>query len=103
MKYIKSNDYTYDEMWNDTQDILDRYNCDLNDIESLDTVGVAKFHSKLYNFDAEYIIDYRDNSHACCITEIRRRLWDADMNDISRLLKNISDDISDAMEFIERD
>ena len=97
-QYIKSDEYTYDEMWKDTQYILTKYGCELDDIELLNTMGVAKFHSKLYNFDAEYIIDYRDNSHGCCITEIKRRLWNIDMNDISHLLKNISDDITDAME-----
>ena len=98
MKYIRSDEYTYDEMRADTQVILDKYDCELDDIQLFNTMGVAKFHSNRYKFYAECIIDYRDGSAACCITDIKYRLWDIDMDNIAHQLRDIREDITDAME-----
>ena len=98
MKYIKSDEYTYDEMWEDTQDILDKYYWELDDIETYDNMGIAKFHSTRYGVHAEYTIEYKNYYSDCYITDVDYKTWLDDMINVVGQLRHIWHDINDAME-----
>lgn len=98
MKYIKSNDYTYEDMWNDTQDILDKYYWDLKDIETWDDGGKAIFYSSRYGVEAEYTITYPNYISDCYIINVDRKVWLDEMERAIGQLNLIWNAIDNAME-----
>ena len=96
MKYIKSNEYTYEEMWDDTQNILDKYSWELRNVETTDDGwGMAELASRRFFIKAIYYVDPNRNT-SCSITQAANLELD-EMEIAVDQLKHICDDLDNAM------
>ena len=108
MKYIKSDEYTYDEMWGDTEYILKQYGWELKDI------SVKLNHSTMVMYDpknevtAGYSVDHTKDEdgygHAytnCYLIKLGKNLDAEKLYGLQRQLFAIWNDIDEAMGIIE--
>lgn len=104
-QYIKSNEYTYDEMVDDTKYILKQYGWELKDININLNHSTITMYSPIFNTLAGYSVDHikgrAGGQHAytnCYLIELHKNLDVEKLYGLQRQLLALWNDIDEAME-----